>query len=172
VWIFFTFWSSRIHVSPTNIVSSLFPPRWCLSSGRCCHDVMPCHASFPLSKDELAASASSSDNALSCRLASWSKIEELNSHHHRRLPSPDRLTPTLYCYKKIISTLVTLPTTKLHLHFASSLARAPHHRSSTRHHRSLSLLSHAHRPSTQWHPRWQTRWPSCFPNSLSACEFT
>jgi hypothetical protein len=46
----------------------------------------------------------------------------------------DRPTSTLHCYKKIISTLVTLPTTQSHLHFVSSLARAPRHRSSTRYH--------------------------------------
>jgi hypothetical protein len=34
---------------------------------------------------------------------------------------PDRLTSTIYCYKKVISTLVTLSTTQSHIYFASSL---------------------------------------------------
>jgi hypothetical protein len=69
-------------------------------------------------------------------------------------------TPTLYCYKKIISTLVTLHTTQPHLQFASSLGRASLHRSSTRCRCSLSLSSHVHRPSAQWHSRWWTSWLS------------
>jgi hypothetical protein len=36
---------------------------------------------------------------------------------------------------------------------ASSLAKAPHYRSSTYHHHSLSLLSHAHHPFAKQHPR-------------------
>jgi hypothetical protein len=108
-----------------------------------------CHTSFPLSQDELAASASSSGNTLSHRLPSRAETKALNLHHHLRSPSPDRSTPTLRCYKKIISTLATLPTTQPCLHFASSLAIALCHWSSTRHRRSLSPLSHVYRPSVQ-----------------------
>jgi hypothetical protein len=43
----------------------------------------------------------------------------------------------LHCYKKVISTLPTLPTTQ-----------------STSRHRSLSPPSHAHHPSAQRHPQW------------------
>jgi hypothetical protein len=149
LWIFFIFWFSKIHVSPTGIVSSLSPPRYRLSSGQRRHVVVPYHAFFPLSQDELAASASSSSNVLSCRLFSRAKTEALNPHHHRRLPSMDRSTLTLHYYKKIISILVTLPTTQQCLHFASSLARAQCHQSSTCHHHSLSPPSYVHYPSTQ-----------------------
>jgi hypothetical protein len=60
-----------------------------------------CHASFLLSQDELAASTSSSGNALSHRLSSRAEIEALNPHHHRRPPFSDRSTPTPQCYKKV-----------------------------------------------------------------------
>jgi hypothetical protein len=63
------------------------------------------------------ASASSSGNASSCCLSSQAKTEVLNPHHHHRPPSPDRLTLTLHCYKKVISNLVTLPTTQPRLYF-------------------------------------------------------
>jgi hypothetical protein len=68
-------------------------------------------------------------------------------------PPLDRITPTLHCYKKTILILVTLSITQLRLHFTSSLAKAPCHRSSTYCRLSLSPLSHAHRPSTQRHPQ-------------------
>jgi hypothetical protein len=153
VLIFFIFWPSKIRINPTGIVSSLSPP-WCrLSSGRCCYTAAPCHASFPWSQDELTASTLSSGNALSYRLTSRAESEALNLDHRCRPPSLDHPTTTLYCYKKVISTLVTLLTTQLRLHFTSSLAGAPHHRSSTRHRCSLSLSSHAHRPSAKQHPR-------------------
>jgi hypothetical protein len=42
------------------------------------------------------------------------------------------LTPTLHYYKNVISTLTTISITQPRLHFVSSLARAPCHRSSTR----------------------------------------
>jgi hypothetical protein len=48
------------------------------------------------------------------------------------LPSLNRPTPTLHCYKKIISTLVTLLTTQSYLHFTSSLTRVQRHQSFTR----------------------------------------
>jgi hypothetical protein len=119
-----------------------------------------CHASLPLNQDELTASALSSGNASSHHLLSRAETEPLNLHHHSRSPSQDRLTPTLHYYKKIISTVVTLPTTQSHLHFASSLARASHHQNSTQHRLSLSPLSHTHHPSTQLIPHWWTSRPS------------
>jgi hypothetical protein len=140
------FWPNKIHVNPTGVVSSLFPPRCRLSSGGRRHTVVSCHASFPLSQDELAASASSSGNALSRHLASRVEIEALNLHHCCRTSSPDRPTPTLHFYKKIISTLIIFLTTQLHLHFIFSLPRAPHHQSFTCHHHSLSPWSHANCP--------------------------
>jgi hypothetical protein len=121
---------------------------------------MLCHAFFPWSQDEFATSASSSDNASSWCLPSRDETKALNLRHCHRPPSPDSLTPTLHCYKKVISILATLPTTQLRLHFAFSLARAAHHWSSTRCHHSLSPPSHAHRPLAQWHLRWWTSWPS------------
>jgi hypothetical protein len=149
VWIFFIFRSSKIRVNPTDIVSSLPPPRCHLSFGQHLHVLAPCHASFPVNQDELAASALSSGNASSCHFPSRTETEALNPHDHTRPPSLERLTLTLHWYKKIISTLITHLTTQSHLYFASSLARAPHHRSSIHRHHSLSPLSHAHRPSTQ-----------------------
>jgi hypothetical protein len=136
------------------------------------HTTVLCHASFPWSHDELTTSTSSSGNAPSYRLPSRAKIKPLNPHHRHRPPSPDRPTLTLHCYKKVISTLATLPTTQPHLHFASSLARALHHQSSICRYHSLSLPSHIHHPSTQWHSWWWTSRPSfCFLNNLSTCEF-
>jgi hypothetical protein len=93
-------------------------------------------------------------------LSSWAKIKTLNSHHRRQSPFTDTLTPTIHCYKKVISTFVTLTTTQSHLYFASSLARAPGHQISTHRHRSFSPSSHTHRPSTQWHPQQWTSQPS------------
>jgi hypothetical protein len=157
---FSLFFGPKIHVSPTSVVSSL-SPLWCrLSSSRCHHAAAPCHASFPLSQDELAAFASSSENALSHCLPSRAETEALNLHQYCMLPSPDRWTPTLHCYKKIISILATLPTTQPRLYFASSLARTPRHRSSTHRRSSLSPLSYTHRPSAQRYPRWWTSRPS------------
>jgi hypothetical protein len=151
VWIFFIFQPSKICVSPTDYVSSLSPPRCRLSFDRRHHATALCHTSFPLSLDELAASASSSGNVLSRRLPSQVKTETLNLHHRRRLPSANHSTSTLHCYKNIISTLTTLPTTQPRLHFASSLVRSPCYRSSTHRRRSLSSLYHAYRPFTQRH---------------------
>jgi hypothetical protein len=79
------------------------------------------------------------------------ETEILNLHHRRWPPSPDTATSTMYCYKKVISILVTLPATQSCLHFFSYLTRAPRHQSSTYCHRSLLLLSHAYRPSAQRH---------------------
>jgi hypothetical protein len=136
-------------MNPTGVVSSLSPPRCHLSSSQRHHGTAPCHASFPLNQDELDVFASSFDNALSHRLPFQAETEALNPHHHCRLPSPDCPTHTLQCYKKIISTLATLPTIQPRLHFASSLAKAPRRQCSSRHPRSLSQLSHAHCPSAQ-----------------------
>jgi hypothetical protein len=130
---FLHFWSSKIYVSPTDVVFSLSPPQWRLSSGRRYHAAMPCHPS-------------SSGNTPPRRLSSKAEIEALNPHHHHRPPSQNRLTHTLHCCKNVISTLVTLPTTQPCFYFTSSLARAPHHSSSTRRRRSFSLASHAHHP--------------------------
>jgi hypothetical protein len=128
-------------------VSSLFSLRCRLSFDRRCHATAPCHASFPLSQNKFAVSASSFDNALSRRLPSRIKTKVLNLHHHCRLSYPYRSTPILHCYKKIISILITLFIIQPCLYFTSSLARASRHRSFTRRCRSFSPLSHAYRPS-------------------------
>jgi hypothetical protein len=78
-------------------------------------------------------------------VAAWVEIEALNSHRRRKPPSLDNLTLSLHCYKKVISTLVSLPTTQLYLYFASFLARAPRHRSFIRpivlfHRRSMPIV--------------------------------
>jgi hypothetical protein len=111
-WIFFIFWPSKICVSLTSVVFFFFPPRCHLSSSRRRHTATSCHASFPLSQDDLTASTSSFSNASSYRFASWAKTEPLNLLHHHRPPSPDRPTPTLHYYKKVILTLATLSTTQ------------------------------------------------------------
>jgi hypothetical protein len=88
------------------------PPRCRLSSCRCRHTIEPIRARclhFIFWQCFVP-------------LHSRAKIKALNSHHRHRPPSLDRLTPTLHCYKKVISTLVTLLTTQSCLYFASSLA--------------------------------------------------
>jgi hypothetical protein len=97
---FLHFLSGKIYVSLTDIISSFSPPRFHLSSGQCCHTAMSCHASFSWSQDELATSASFSDNASSRHLFPRAKTKALNPHHHRWPSSPDRLTLTLHYYKK------------------------------------------------------------------------
>jgi hypothetical protein len=150
------FWPSKIHVSPTGIISSLSHP-WCrLSSSRRRHTAAPCHASLLWSQDKLATPASSSGNAFSHRLPSRAEIKTLNSHHRHRSPSINHSTTILYCYKNVISTLTILHTTQPCLHFTLFIARAPRHWSFTRRHHSLSLSFHAHHLSAQWHPRWWT----------------
>jgi hypothetical protein len=109
---FLHFLSSKICISPTVVVSSISPPRCHLSSGRRRHAPVPCHASFPSSQDELDISNSSFGNVSSCRLPSQAETEALNPYHHHRLPSSNRPTSTIHCYKKIISTLITLLTTQ------------------------------------------------------------
>jgi hypothetical protein len=122
---FLYFHPSKIRISPISTVSSLSPPRCHLSSDRCHHATASCHTFFPLSQDELVTSTSSSGNASSRCLPSRAETEALNLHHCRRLPSPDYPTPTLHYYKKIISTLATLPTNQSRLHFATS--QSEHH---------------------------------------------
>jgi hypothetical protein len=115
VWIFFIFQPSKIHVGPTNVVSSISPSRCHLSSNRRHHATASCHTSFPRSQDELTVSASSFGNALSRHLPYRVKTEALNPHHRRRPPFLNCPTPTLLCYKNVISTLDTLSTTQLSL---------------------------------------------------------
>jgi hypothetical protein len=102
-----------IHVSPTDVVSFIFPPQCRLSSCRYCHTIAPCHTSFPWSQYELTVYSSSLGNASFPRLSPRTETEALNRYHHHRPSYPDRPTPTLHCYKKVNSTLVTLPTTQM-----------------------------------------------------------
>jgi hypothetical protein len=128
----FFYFFGPVKFASTQVTSS--PPFFLPGGASPSADVTtPCHASFPWSQDELTASTSPSGNVSSHRLPSRAKIEALNLHHYRRSPSLDRPTLTLHCYKKVISTLVTLPITQPHLHFTSSLARAQRQWSSTRH---------------------------------------
>jgi hypothetical protein len=132
---------------PFSLSGAASPPTNIITPSHC---VML--SSHGASQDELAVSASSFSNVSSCRLPSQAKTEALNLHHRHWTSSSDRLTPTFYCYIKIILTLITLlPITQHHLNFASSLARAPRHQNSISYHRSLSLSSHVHRTSTQQH---------------------
>jgi hypothetical protein len=120
VWIFFIFWPSKIRVSPTGIISSLFPPRCRFSFGRRRHATTPC-VTLP---------------------SHWVKTSSLPPLHLLAMlhpvtsPLEPKLRicitvtgrpPTLHCYKKIISTLITLLITQPSFHFASSLAIAPCH---------------------------------------------
>jgi hypothetical protein len=97
---FLYFLASKTRVSPTDIVSSLSPPRCRLSSGRCHHVATSCHASFSLSQDELAAFVLSSNNASSHRLPSRAETKALNLYHCCQPPFPNHPTSTLHCYKK------------------------------------------------------------------------
>jgi hypothetical protein len=101
---------------PFSLPGSASPPTDVVIPQR--HVTLPSHG-------ELAVSASSFGNALFHRLSSRAETEALNPHHRRQSPSPYRPISTLHCYKKIISTLVTLFITQPRLHFASSLAE--HH---------------------------------------------
>jgi hypothetical protein len=148
---FLHFWPGKIHVSPTSVVSSRFPSRVLpllqpTSSHR--HAVsrfLPVEPRWArylrfIFREWFIPSPS---------LSSWNQSFEFASSLQATLP--DRLIFTLCCYKKIFLTLVTVPITQSHLYFASSLARAPRHQRSTCRRCSLSLLSHAHWPSAQWH---------------------
>jgi hypothetical protein len=138
--------STQLALSPP-----FYLPSVSISSDRHRHAVAPCHASFPLTQDELTASALSFDNASSRRftLSSQNRSIEIILTARRQPPFPDLPTHTLHCYKKVISTLVTLPTTQPHLYFASSLFIAPYNWSSTHRCHFLSPSSHVHHPSTQ-----------------------
>jgi hypothetical protein len=158
VWIFFIFRSSNIRDSPTCVISFVSPPqcrlRWPTSP---CHRVVQhflpmeprqaCCLRFILRQRFILPPPLSSRNR-SIEFAPLS-LATLS----------DCLTPTLHCYKKVISTFVTLTITQPCLNFASSLARAPRHWSSTHRRHSLSPSSYTHFPSAQWHPRWWTSRP-------------
>jgi hypothetical protein len=132
----FLFFFGPVRFTSTQVASS--PPFFLPGAASPSANVTTlCHASFSWSQDELTASTSPSGNVSSHRLPSRVKTEALNLHHCRRPPSLDRPTLILHCYKKVISTLVTLSITQPHLHFTSSLARAQRQRSSTRHCRFL-----------------------------------
>jgi hypothetical protein len=120
VLIFISFLPSKIYVSPTGMVSCLSHSQCRLCSSWRHHAVALCHVFFTLSQDMLASFASSSGNTLSHHLSSWAKTKILNLHHHRRLSSLDRSSPTLYYYKKIILILINLPTIQSHLYFTPS----------------------------------------------------
>jgi hypothetical protein len=160
--IFFIFWPSMIRMSLTR-----------LSSGRHRHAVAPYHASFLWRQNELATSGSSSGNVSFHRLPSRAKTEALNLHHRCRPPSLDSPTPTIHCYKKVISTWATLLTTQPRLHFASSLARAQCHQSSTCSSRSLSPSFHIRLSSLRTMTPTVMNYPTLFRllNNLLAGEF-
>jgi hypothetical protein len=126
-------WINRVHF--LNF-SSLSPHWYRLSSSRCHHAAMPCHISFTLSKDELAASASSFIDASSCHLPSRAKTDALNSHHRRRPPSPAVWLPLSTTIKK------------------SSQSCPPSHHSTTS---SFGFLHSQSTTSLELHP------PSSFP---------
>jgi hypothetical protein len=100
VLIFFIFWPNKIRISPTDVVSSLFPLRCRLSFDRRRHAAASCHASLPLSQDEITTSTSSFGNASSRPLPSQAEIETLNLHHRRRLPFQTSRLPTFTVIKR------------------------------------------------------------------------
>jgi hypothetical protein len=145
---FIIFWRNKICVSSTDVVSFLSPLRCHLSSDWCRHVAVPCHASFLCSQDELAASALSFGNASSSRLPFWVETKHwIRSTDASHSPRTARLPPSTAIKRSSQS-------------WSLSLARAPYHLSSTHCRRSLSPLSHVHRPSAQRHLRWRTSWPS------------
>jgi hypothetical protein len=110
--ILFIFRSSKICVSPINVISSLFPPRRCLSSGRRRHErtgrvTLPSYGA----KISLLSPLLSSGNDSPRHLPSQVKTEALNPYYRRRPPSLDCSTPTLHCYKKVISIMASFLTT-------------------------------------------------------------
>jgi hypothetical protein len=144
IWFFL---SSKICVSPTSIISFLFPFRWHLSNNRRRHSVVLCHASFSWSQDEIDASTSSFGNTSSRCLPSWAETEALNHTTVVNHPPCTVWLSSFTAIKRSSQFCPTLTTTQLYLYFTSSLARAPHYQSSIRRHHSLSLPSHAHHPS-------------------------
>jgi hypothetical protein len=120
-----------------------------------CHITLPSHEvkTNSLSPLHLPVTLRSVASPLELKLKHWIYITS-------RPPSLEHSTPTIHCYKKVISILVTLPITQPRLYFASSLTRASQHRSSTRCRRSISPPSHVHHFSIQWHSRWWTNWSS------------
>jgi hypothetical protein len=113
------------------------------------HTIASCHASFPLSQDELTVCDLSFGNVWSRHLLYQVETEVLNPHCCHRLPISDRPTHTLHRYKNVISTLVIFSITPSRLYFFFLLVSASHHRSSTHCHYSLSLPSYVHRHSPQ-----------------------
>jgi hypothetical protein len=91
--------------------------------------------------------------SFTCRRCSLLSSSHIHHQHRHRPPSSDHLTPIIYWYKNVISTLATLSTTQPCLYFTSSLARAPPHKSFTCRRCSLSSSSHIHHPSAQQHPQ-------------------
>jgi hypothetical protein len=144
----FFFWPSKICVSPTGIISSLFA-LWChLSSGRHRHAVVPCRASFLWSQDDIITSVSTSGNTSSRRSTLEPKPKDWICIIAAGHPSwTTRLPPST-----TIKGHLNLDHSQPRLYFVSSLARAPHHQSSTRRRHSLLPSSHVHRPAAQQHP--------------------
>jgi hypothetical protein len=99
---FTQFWPSKICVSPTDVISSLFIPQCHLSFGWCCHAIVLCHTFFHKAKTSLLPPLH--------HLATL-HLKALNLHHYHRPPSLDHLTHILYYYKNIISILITFLTT-------------------------------------------------------------
>jgi hypothetical protein len=91
---FLYFRPSKIHISSNDITSSLFPPWSRLSSDRCHHTTASCHTSFLLSQDELAVSASSFGNALSCCYNTLIVNDGVNQDHVKRFSAKREFTGT------------------------------------------------------------------------------
>jgi hypothetical protein len=90
---FLHFRPSKIHISPTDVVSFLSPPRCHLFSNRRHHAAVSCHTSFLWSQDELIASASSSTNTSPHHLPSRAETEAI-----KKLSQSWSLFPLLnYC---------------------------------------------------------------------------
>jgi hypothetical protein len=156
MWIFFIFWSSKIHISPTDVISSLSPPDTTSPPADVATLLCRITLSFHWAK-------TSSLHPLHFSVMLYHVVSPLESKpmHWIHTTTTGHTPQTAWlllstAIKNIISILATLPTAQPRLHFASFLARSPRHRSSTRHHHSLSSLSHSHRPSIQQHPRWWT----------------
>jgi hypothetical protein len=146
-WIFFIFRPSKIRANPTDVVSSLFLLRCRLTSGRRRHTIVPFYALFPL---HLLAMIRLVAFPLESKPKHWIHITVVDhSLWTARLPLS-------IVIKKVISTLSTIFITQPCLSFATSLAKAQHHRSSTCRHHSLSLPPHSYCPAAQWDPQWRT----------------